>query len=69
MAFWWDLLQQYQIGNRRRETSTLEDQVANLEERVEALEDVVSQMLTALDNNSPAAGAPGQDENGAYNQD
>lgn len=49
MAFWWDLLQQYQIGKRRGETKSIEDRLRIVEEDLTNLYFVVERIVNRLD--------------------
>jgi hypothetical protein len=60
MGFFWDLLQQYQIGQQRTASGTTDERVAQLERDIAVDEQIIQQMAKRLDQLEDALYAEGE---------
>lgn len=57
MGFFWDLLQQYQIGKNSSATSSQEQRIEQLERDVQVSRQIIEQMARRLDEIDEALGS------------
>ena len=56
MGFWWDMFQQYQIGQQDSRSGNAEERIAGLEQELDTVYQVLEQMANRLDELEQAAG-------------
>lgn len=60
MGFWWDIFQQYQIGNQSSRTGSVEERLAGVESELDTVYQVMEQMADRLDELEATVGPTDQ---------